>query len=93
MPTSICCNGVRRGGGLRCLSSYGGVQLYICVCGMRKDGSDSRTQLVAERILARTKPLHMLILTFTEDGKKVTKFDEFVDLAYSKDFFAALENQ
>jgi hypothetical protein len=25
-------NGVRRGGGLRCLSSYGGVQLYIYVC-------------------------------------------------------------
>jgi hypothetical protein len=49
---------VRRGGGLRCLSSYGGVQLYIRVCGMRKDGSDSRTQLVAEWILARTKPLH-----------------------------------
>jgi ketosteroid isomerase-like protein len=36
---------------------------------------------------------YMLILTFTEDGKKVTKFDEFVDSAYSKDFFAALENQ
>jgi hypothetical protein len=54
------CNGVRRGGGLRCLSSYGGVQLYICVCGMKKDGSDSRTQLVAEWILARTKPLQIL---------------------------------
>jgi hypothetical protein len=54
------CNGVRRGGGLRCLSSYGGVQLYICVCGMRKDGSDSRTQLVAEWILARTKPLQRI---------------------------------
>jgi hypothetical protein len=52
------CNGVKRGGGLRCITSYGGVQLYRCVCGIRKGGSDSRTQPVAEWILARTKPLH-----------------------------------
>jgi hypothetical protein len=36
---------------------------------------------------------YVLILTFTEDGKKVTKFDEFVDSAYSKEFFAALEKK
>jgi hypothetical protein len=58
------CNGVRRGGGLRCITSYGGVQLYICVCGMRKGGSDSRTQLVVEWILARPKPLHSWLSTY-----------------------------
>jgi hypothetical protein len=29
------------------------------MCGMKKGGSDIRTQLVAEWILARPKPLHM----------------------------------
>jgi ketosteroid isomerase-like protein len=33
---------------------------------------------------------YALILTFTEDGKKVTKFLEYVDSAYSMKFFAAL---
>ncbi|KAL6171937.1 hypothetical protein ACJQWK_02930 [Exserohilum turcicum] len=33
---------------------------------------------------------YALILTFTEDGKKVTKFDEFVDSAYSQQFVSAL---
>jgi hypothetical protein len=33
---------------------------------------------------------YALILTFTEDGTKVTKFDEFVDSAYSQRFVAAL---
>ncbi|KAI0570372.1 SnoaL-2 domain-containing protein [Pyrenophora tritici-repentis] len=33
---------------------------------------------------------YVLILTFTEDGRKVTKFDEFVDSAYSQQFVAAL---
>ncbi|KAF2844600.1 hypothetical protein T440DRAFT_523349 [Plenodomus tracheiphilus IPT5] len=33
---------------------------------------------------------YALILTFTEDGRKVTKFDEFVDSAYSRQFVAAL---
>jgi ketosteroid isomerase-like protein len=36
---------------------------------------------------------YMLILTFTENGKKVTRFDEYVDSANSKEFFAALENK
>ena len=31
-----------------------------------------------------------MILTFTEDGRKVKKFDEFVDSAYSQQFVAAL---
>jgi hypothetical protein len=26
------CDGARRGGGLRCITSYEGAQLYICVC-------------------------------------------------------------
>jgi hypothetical protein len=63
--TSLICNGVRRGGGLCCITSYREVQLYICVCGMRKGGSDSRTQLVAEWILARTKPLHYTLSTLS----------------------------
>lgn len=33
---------------------------------------------------------YALILTFTEDGRRVTKFDEFVDSAYSQQFVAAL---
>jgi ketosteroid isomerase-like protein len=33
---------------------------------------------------------YALILTFTDDGRKVTKFDEFVDSAYSQQFVAAL---
>ncbi|EMD86779.1 hypothetical protein COCC4DRAFT_42212 [Bipolaris maydis ATCC 48331] len=33
---------------------------------------------------------YALILTFTEDGRKVTKFDEFVDSAYSEQFVSAL---
>jgi ketosteroid isomerase-like protein len=33
---------------------------------------------------------YALILHFTEDGKKVTKFLEYVDSAYSIKFFAAL---
>lgn len=33
---------------------------------------------------------YALILTFTEDGTKVTKFDEFVDSAYSQQFVTAL---
>ncbi|KAF9728536.1 hypothetical protein PMIN06_011507 [Paraphaeosphaeria minitans] len=33
---------------------------------------------------------YALILTFTEDGKQVTRFEEFVDSAYSERFVAAL---
>jgi hypothetical protein len=33
---------------------------------------------------------YALILNFSEDGKKVTKFLEYVDSAYSIKFFAAL---
>lgn len=33
---------------------------------------------------------YALILTFTEDGRKVTKFVEFVDSAYSEQFVSAL---
>ncbi|OAG00743.1 uncharacterized protein CC84DRAFT_1190701 [Paraphaeosphaeria sporulosa] len=33
---------------------------------------------------------YALILTFTEDGKHVTRFEEFVDSAYSERFVAAL---
>jgi hypothetical protein len=33
---------------------------------------------------------YALIFNFTEDGKKVVKFLEFVDSAYSNKFFAAL---
>lgn len=36
---------------------------------------------------------YALILTFTEDGGKVTKFDEFVDSAYSQQFVAALAKE
>jgi ketosteroid isomerase-like protein len=36
---------------------------------------------------------YALILTFTDDGKKVTKFDEFVDSAYTNKFWAALLNE
>ena len=34
---------------------------------------------------------YMLSLQFTDDGKKVTVFDEFVDSDYSERFFAALK--
>jgi ketosteroid isomerase-like protein len=33
---------------------------------------------------------YVLILYFTEDGEKVVKFEEYVDSAYSKGFFAKL---
>jgi hypothetical protein len=33
---------------------------------------------------------YVLILTFTEDGSKVTHFDQLVDSAYTKEFFANL---
>ncbi|RAR15476.1 hypothetical protein DDE83_001117 [Stemphylium lycopersici] len=36
---------------------------------------------------------YALILTFTDDGRKVTKFDEFVDSAYSQQFVAALAKE
>jgi hypothetical protein len=36
---------------------------------------------------------YALILTFTEDGTQVTKFDEFVDSAYSQQFLAALAKE
>ncbi|CAE7016099.1 hypothetical protein PTTW11_02903 [Pyrenophora teres f. teres] len=36
---------------------------------------------------------YALILTFTEDGTEVTKFDEFVDSAYSQQFVAALAKE
>jgi ketosteroid isomerase-like protein len=36
---------------------------------------------------------YVLILTFTEDGTKVTQFDEFVDSAYSQQFVAALAKE
>ncbi|PSN58735.1 hypothetical protein BS50DRAFT_580500 [Corynespora cassiicola Philippines] len=36
---------------------------------------------------------YVLILSFTEDGKQVTKFDEFVDSAYTEGFVAALANR
>jgi ketosteroid isomerase-like protein len=36
---------------------------------------------------------YALILKFTEDGKKVTNFDEFVDSAYTNEFWAALLNE
>jgi ketosteroid isomerase-like protein len=35
---------------------------------------------------------YALILTFTEDGRKVTNFKEFVDSAYSEQFVSALSN-
>ncbi|PVH92161.1 hypothetical protein DM02DRAFT_663221 [Periconia macrospinosa] len=35
---------------------------------------------------------YALILTFTEDGRKVTNFKEFVDSAYSEQFVTALSN-
>jgi ketosteroid isomerase-like protein len=31
---------------------------------------------------------YALILNFTDDGKKVTKFSEYVDSAYAMQFFA-----
>jgi ketosteroid isomerase-like protein len=34
---------------------------------------------------------YALFLSFTEDGKKITKIDEFVDSAYSAQFFAKLK--
>jgi hypothetical protein len=34
---------------------------------------------------------YALFLTFTDDGKKVRKFGEFVDSGYSERFFATLE--
>lgn len=33
---------------------------------------------------------YTLILTFTEDGRKVAKFDEFIDSAYTERFAKAL---
>ncbi|EMD88492.1 hypothetical protein COCC4DRAFT_29062 [Bipolaris maydis ATCC 48331] len=36
---------------------------------------------------------YALILTFTEDGTKVTKFDKFIDSAYSQQFVAALAKE
>ncbi|KAJ6192089.1 hypothetical protein J3E72DRAFT_380188 [Bipolaris maydis] len=36
---------------------------------------------------------YALILTFTEDGRKMTKFDEFVDSAYSEQFVPALAKE
>ena len=33
---------------------------------------------------------YALILTFTEDGTRVTRFDKFIDSAYSQKFIAAL---
>ncbi|KAF1941319.1 hypothetical protein EJ02DRAFT_455256 [Clathrospora elynae] len=51
------CNGVRRGGGLRCYCIATMECSSIYVCGMIKCGSDSRTQLAPEWILARPKPL------------------------------------
>jgi ketosteroid isomerase-like protein len=33
---------------------------------------------------------YALFLTFTEDGKKITKVEEFADSAYSAKFFANL---
>jgi ketosteroid isomerase-like protein len=33
---------------------------------------------------------YALFLTFTEDGKKISKIEEFVDTAYSAKFFASL---
>jgi ketosteroid isomerase-like protein len=34
---------------------------------------------------------YALILTFTNDGKKIEKIEEFADSAYSKEFFAKLQ--
>lgn len=36
---------------------------------------------------------YALILTFTEDGREVIKFDEFVDSAYSEQFVSALAKE
>jgi len=36
---------------------------------------------------------YALLLTFSDDGTKVTKFDEFVDSAYSQQFVAALAKE
>jgi ketosteroid isomerase-like protein len=60
--------------------------------------ADAHTSIIHASSTAETKigPYaneYTLMLTFTEDGKKVTKFDEFVDSAYSEKFFAALENK
>jgi len=44
----------------------------------------------AETKIGRYANEYALILTFTEDGRKVTRFDEFVDSAYSQRFVAAL---
>jgi hypothetical protein len=35
---------------------------------------------------------YALSLTFTEDGKKVSRFEEFVDSGYSNRFMAALRD-
>jgi len=34
---------------------------------------------------------YMLALTFTDDGTKVIRFDEFVDSAFSASYFARLQ--
>jgi hypothetical protein len=44
----------------------------------------------ADTDIGRYANEYALILHFTEDGKKVTKFLEYVDSAYSIKFFAAL---
>lgn len=45
----------------------------------------------AETKIGQYRNEYALILTFSKDGKRVTKFDEFVDSAYSEHFAAALE--
>ncbi|KAF2022621.1 hypothetical protein EK21DRAFT_82880 [Setomelanomma holmii] len=44
----------------------------------------------ADTKIGRYSNEYALILTFTEDGKQVSRFDEFVDSAYSRNFTAAL---
>lgn len=44
----------------------------------------------ADTEIERYRNEYALILTFTEDGKKVARFDEFVESAYSERFVAAL---
>lgn len=45
----------------------------------------------ADSIIGPYANEYALIMTFTEDRKQVVEFKEFVDSAYSKEFFAALE--
>ena len=59
------------------------------------DDATTHQSIIHATSTAETKVGHYaneyaLILTFTEDGKKVAKFEEFVDSAYSLDFFAKL---